>query len=95
MFLIYLQVLIHCEEDIPCFFFLDLPLFVRGAIRINDLNTHLVVHVLHQFVTGYVIHHGLMSFLAPVEIVHIDPILAVIIPRISNECNILTNVVRG
>ena len=98
MFLIYHQVLLPREEYFPCVFFLHLPFFVLGAVLDDSLNMRLVVHVLHQFVTGSVSHlisSVLISCLAPVEILLIDPILAVIIPGISNECDVLTHAVRG
>ena len=96
MFLIYPRVLIRPEIDFPCGSFLDRPFLVIGNVSDIGLNVHLVVHVLHQFVAGIVNHLiclGLITWSAPVEILHIGPILTVSIPRISNASDILTNVV--
>ena len=86
------------EEDVPCGWFLDTPLLNVSARHNNGLDTRLIVHVLHQLVASLVsllIRPGLMAFLAPVEILHIYQIIAIIIPKIETECDILTILVRG
>jgi hypothetical protein len=56
------------------------------------------MHVLHEFRTCFLSHTirpGLKSQLAYEEILHIDAMYQVIISRMSNECDVLSNVVRG
>jgi hypothetical protein len=56
------------------------------------------MHVLHEFITGFLSHTsrpGLKSQLASEEILHIDAMYLIIISRMSNECDVLSNVVRG
>ena len=72
--------------------------FILGAVRNDGLDTRLVVHVLHQLVASHVsqlIRPGLMAFCAPIEILHIDPIIATGIPKIETECDISIILVRG
>ena len=62
----------------------------------HDLDARLVVHVLDEFLGSFVshsIHLGLVSLLASKEILHIDTMYPVIISRISNQCDVLSNVV--
>jgi len=46
-FVIDPQVLFPREEHIPCYIFADLLFFHIGAVGNYDLNTCLVMHVLH------------------------------------------------
>ena len=62
----------------------------------NGLVVCLVMHVLHEFITGFLSHTsrpGLISLLASKEILHIDMMYHVIISRMSNECDVLRNIV--
>ena len=63
----------------------------------HGLDACLIVHVLDEFLGGFVSHSirlGLVSLLASKEILHIDAIYPVIILRMSNQCDVLSNVVR-
>ena len=62
----------------------------------HGLDARLVVHVLDEFLGGFVSHSilGLVSLLASKEILHIDAMYPVIILRISIQCDVLSNVVR-
>ena len=63
----------------------------------HGLDARLVVHVLDEFLGGFVSHTirlGLVSLLASKEIQHIDAMYPVIISRMSNQCDVLSNVVR-
>jgi hypothetical protein len=54
------------------------------------------MHVLHEFMIGFLSHPSrlrLKSLLASEEILHIDTMYAVIISRMSNKCDVLSNVV--
>ena len=62
----------------------------------HGLDACLIVHVLDEFLGDFVNHSirlGLVSLLASKEILHIDVMYPVIISRISNECDVLSNVV--
>ena len=64
----------------------------------DGLDARLVMYILHKFKTCFVSYTGrpvLISLLASVEILHIDAMFLVIISRMSNECDVLSTVVRG
>ena len=63
----------------------------------HGLDARLVVQVLDEFLGGFVSHSirlALISLLASKEILHIDTMYPVIISRMSNQCDVLSNVVR-
>jgi hypothetical protein len=98
MFYTYLQVLFPSQPHVSCLSIVDLHSKVGSVVCYDGLNVRLVMHVLHEFITGFVSHTscpGLKFLLASEEILHIDAMYPVIIPRMSNECDVLSNVVRG
>ena len=94
---IYLQVLFQGQAHGSCRPFRD-PLCKNFCVVLDhDLDARLVVHVLDEFLGGFVSHSirlGLVSLLASKEILHIDTMYPVIISRMSNQCDVLSNVVR-
>ena len=63
----------------------------------HGLDARLVGHVLDEFpgsFVSYSIRLGLVSLLTSKEIMHIDAMYPVIISRMSNQCDVLSNVVR-
>ena len=98
MFYIYLHVFLPGQPHVSCLSFVDLHSKVGSVVCYDGLDARLVMHVLHEFITGFVSHTsrlGLISLLASEEILHIDAMYPVIISRKSNECDVLSNVVRG
>ena len=69
------------------------------SIVVDDgLDARLVVHVLHELLGGFFRDGGrlgLVPLLASVEVLHIDVMYTVITPRMSSECDVLSNVVQG
>ena len=97
MFYIYLQVLFRGQPHGSCRTFREPHSKNFHVVLDHGLDTRLVVHVLDEFLSGFVshsIHLGLVSLLASKEILHIDAMYPVIILRISNQYNALSNVVR-
>ena len=100
MFYIYLQVLFQGQAHGSCRPFRD-PLPKNFCMILDHgLDARLVVHVLDEFLGGFVSHSiclSLLSLLASKEILHIDAkyvMYLVIISTMSNQCNVLSNVVR-
>ena len=97
MFYIYLQVLFRGQAHGSCRPFRD-PLSKNFHVVLDhDLDACLVVHALDEFLGGFVSHYirlGLISLLAYKEILHIDAMYLVIISRMFNQCDVLSNVVR-
>ena len=87
MFYIYLQVLFRSQTHGSCRPFRD-PLSKNFRVVLDHgLDACLVVHVLDEFLGGFVSHSirlGLVPLLASKEILHIDAMYLVIISRISN-----------
>ena len=96
MFYIYRQVLFRGQAHGSCRPFRD-PLSKNFRVVLDHgLDAHLVVHVLDEFLGGFVSHSirlGLVCLLASKEILHIDAMYPVIISRMSNQCDVLNNVV--
>ena len=98
MFYIYHQILFRGQPHGSCRTFSD-PLSKNFPMVLDHgLDARLVVHVLDEFLSGFCfvshsIHLGLVSLLASKEIVHIDVMYPVIISRMSNQCDALSNVV--
>ena len=62
----------------------------------HGLDARLIVHVLDEFLGGFISHNiclSLVSLLASKEILHIDTMYPVIISRMSNQCDVLSNIV--
>ena len=98
MFNIYLYVFFPGQPHVSCLIFVDLRTKVGSVVCYDGLDARLVMHVLHEFITGFVSHTsrpGLIYLLASEEILHIDAMYPVIISRMSNEYDVLSNVVRG
>jgi hypothetical protein len=98
MFYIYLQVLLLGHHDASCVSFGDLPSKEGRVISYDGLDARLVMHVLYEFFIDFgshQSHHVLKSLLASEEILHIEAMYPFIISRMSNECDVLSNVVRG
>ena len=78
----FYQVLFRGQAHGPCRPFRD-PLSKNFRVVLDHgLNARLVVHVLDEFLDGFVSHNirlGLVSFLAFKEILHIDAMYPVII----------------
>jgi len=67
-------------------------------VSYDGLDTRLVMHVHDEFFAAFGSHRirpGLMSILASKEILHTNMMYSLIISRMSNECYVLSNVVRG
>ena len=98
MFCIYLQVLVLGQRHGSCVPFGDLRSKDGPMVSYDGLDARLVMHVHDQFFAAFGSHRirpGLMSVLASKEILHTNTIYPFIISRMSNECNVLSNVVRG
>ena len=97
MFYIYLQVLFQGQAHGSCRPFRD-PLSKKFRVVLDHgLDARLVVHVLDEFLGSFVSHSiclGLISLLASKEILYIDVMYPVIISRMSDQCDVLSNVVR-
>ena len=97
MFYIYLHVLFRGQAHGSCRPVRD-PLSKKFHMVLDHgLDACLIVHVLDEFLGGFVSHNirlGLVSLLASKEILHIDTMYPVIISRMSNQCDVLSNVVR-
>ena len=97
MFYIYLQILLWGQPHGSCCTFRDPHSKNFRVVLDHGLDACLVVHVLDEFLGGFVSHSirlSLESLLASKEILHIDVMYPVIISRISNQCDVLSNVVR-
>jgi hypothetical protein len=95
---IYLHVLFLGQRHISCLFLGDLFSIKHRFVCYNNLDARLVMQVLHESFTFFGSHHNhpvLKSRLASEEILHIDAMYPLNISRMSNECNALSNVVRG
>jgi len=67
-------------------------------VSYDGLDARLVMHVHDEFFAAFGSHRirpGLMSVLASKEILHTNTMYPFIISRMSNECDVLSNVVRG
>ena len=98
MFYIYLQELFPGQVHCSCLFFFNLHPSVLSIVVDDGLDAHLIVHVLHELLGSFFRDGGrlgLVPLLASVEVLHIDAVYIVITSRMSSECDILTNVVRG
>ena len=97
MFYIYLHVLFQGQAHGSCRPFRD-PLSKKFHMVLDhSLDARLIVHVLDEFLGGFVSHNirlSLVSLLASKEILHIDAMYLVIISRMFNQCDVLSNVVR-
>ena len=95
MFYIYLQVLYSGQAHRSCRTFRE-PHFKNFRVVLDHgLDARLVVHVIDEFLGGFVSHSiclGLVSLFASKEILHIDVMYPVIISRMSNQCDVLRNV---
>ena len=97
MFYIYLQVLFRGQPHGSCRTFRDPRSKNFRVVLDHGLDACLVVHVLDEFLGGFVSHNirlGLISLLTSKEIMHIDAMYPVIFSRMSNQCDVLSNVVR-
>ena len=97
MFYIYLQVLFWSQPHGSYRTFREPHSKNFRVVLDHGLDARLVVHVLDEFLGGFVSHSirlGLISLLASKEILHIDTMYPVIISRMSNQCDVLSNVVR-
>ena len=97
MFYIYFQVLFRGQPHGSCRTFREPHCKNFHVVLDHGLDACLVVHVLGEFLGGFVSHNiclGLVSLLAPKKILHIDAMYPVIISRMTNQCNVLSNVVR-
>ena len=98
MLCIYLQVLVLGQRYGSCVPFGDLCSKDGPVVSYDGLDTCLAMHVHDEFFAAFGSHHirpGLMSVLASKEILHTNTMYPFIISRISNECDVLSNVVRG
>ena len=98
MFCIYLQVLVLGQHHGSCIPFADLHSKDGPVVSYNGLDARLVMHVHDEFFAAFGSHrirHGLMSVLASKKILHTNTMYPFIISRMSNECDVLSNVVRG
>ena len=98
MFYIYLQELFPGQVHCSCLFFFNLHPSVLSIVVDDGLDARLVVHVLHELLGGFFRDGGrlgLVPLLASVEVLHIDAMYTVITSRMSSECDVLSNVVRG
>ena len=97
MFYIYLHVLFRDQAHGSCHPFRD-PLSKKFHVVLDHgLDVHLIVQLLDEFLGGFVsnsIRLGIISLLASKEILYIDVMYPVIISRMSNQCDVLSNVVR-
>ena len=96
MFYIYLQVLFRVQPHGSCRTFRGPHSKNFCMVLDHGLDARLIVHVLDEFLSGFVSHSirlGLVSLLASKEILHIDMMYPVIISRMSNQCDVLSNVV--
>ena len=67
-------------------------------VSYDGLDARLVMHVHDEFFAAFGSHRirpGLMSVLASKEILHTNTIYPFIISKMFNECDVLSNVVRG
>ena len=97
MFYIYLQVLFRGQPHGSCHTFRDPHSKNFSVVLDHGLGVRLVVHVLDEFLGSFVSHNiclGLVSLLASKEILHIDAMYPIIISRMSNQCDVLSNIVR-
>jgi len=96
MFCIYLQVLVPGQRHGSCVPFGDLRSKDGPVVSYDGLDVRLVMHVYDEFFAAFGSHRirpGLMSVLASKEILHTNTMYPFIISRISNECDVLSNVV--
>ena len=96
MFCIYLQVLVPGQCHGSCIPFGDLCSKDGPMVSYNGLDARLVMHVHDEFFVAFGSHRispGLMSVLASKEILHTNTVYPFIISRMSNECDVLSNVV--
>ena len=96
MFYIYLQVLFRGQPHGSCHTFREPHSKNFHVVLDHGLDVCFVVHVLDEFLGGFVSHNirlGLVSLFASKEILHIDTMYPVIISRMSNQCDVLSNVV--
>ena len=97
MFLTYQEVLLLGERPGPG---IGLPHHLTkdvGAVVDDALEPHLVVEVRESGPTDLVLHSRrpvLKPFVAPKEVLHTDIMYHFIISRTTNECVVLTNLVR-
>lgn len=98
MFCIYLQVLVPGQPHGSCVPFGDLRSKDGPVVSYDGLDARLVMHVPDEFFAAFGSHRirpGLMSVLASKEILHTNTMYPFIISRMSNEYDVLSNVVRG
>ena len=98
MFYIYLQELFPGQVHCSCLFFFNLHPSVLSIVVDDGLDARLIVHVLHELLGGFFRDGGrlgLVPLLASIEVLHIDAMYTVITSRMSSECDVLSNVVRG
>ena len=96
MFCIYLQVLVPDQRHGSCIPFGDLRSKDSPMVSYDGLDARLVMHVHDEFFAAFGSHRirpGLMSVLASKEIMHTNTMYPFIISRMSNECDVLSNVV--
>ena len=97
MFYTYREVLLHGERPGPG---IGLPHHLTkdaGAIVDDALEPRLVVQVRESRPTDLVLHSRcpvLKPFVAPEEVLHTDIMYRFIISRMTNECVVLTSLVR-
>ena len=97
MFYIYLQVLFQGQPHSSCRTFREPHSKNFCVVLDHGLDARLIVHVLDEFLGGFVSHSirlGLVSLQASKEILHIDAMYPVIISTMFNQCDVLSNVVR-
>ena len=97
MFYTYLQVLFWRQPHGSCRTFREPHSKNFHVVLDHALDARLVVHVLNEFLGGFVSHNirlGLISLFAFKEILRIDAIYPVIISRMSNQYDVLSNIVR-
>jgi hypothetical protein len=97
MFCIYPQVWVLGQHHDSCVLFRDLLSKDDPMVSYDGLDVRLVVHVHDEFFIAsgrHRIHPNLISLQASKEILHTNMMDALIISRMSNECNILRNIVR-
>ena len=95
MFYIYLQVLVPGQRHGSCVPFGNLRSKDGPVVSYNGLDVRLVMHVHDEFFVAFGSHRirpGLMSVLASKEILHTNMMYPFIISRMSNECDVLSNV---
>ena len=98
MFYIYLQEWFPGQVHCSCLFFFNLHPSVLSIVVDDGLDARLIVHVLHELLGSFFSDGGrldLIPLLASIEVLHIDTIYTVITSRMSSECDVLSNVVRG